>query len=169
MRSKRDREFSDYVSARHGDLYRLALLLCGDPHRADDIVQNALAKLYTAWPRAQQAGSLDAYVRRMVVNSLADEYRRPWRRESPSDHEDLERPDQPAPLRPEELDELWSALRRLAIGQRRVVLLRHYWGLSVEETAADLGVSPGTVKSQTSDAIAHLRRALTPAHSTGEQ
>ena len=57
-------------------------------------------------------------------------------------------------------DALWTALRALGPKQRRVVVLRHYWGLSVEETAADLGVSPGTVKSQTSAALEKLRTAL---------
>ncbi|HWM74142.1 MAG TPA: sigma factor-like helix-turn-helix DNA-binding protein, partial [Nocardioides sp.] len=55
-----------------------------------------------------------------------------------------------------------------APGQRRVVVLRHYWGLSVDETAADLGISPGTVKSQTSDALARLRHALSVAATPGE-
>jgi RNA polymerase sigma factor (sigma-70 family) len=55
---------------------------------------------------------------------------------------------------------MWAALRSLPLGQRQVVILRHYLGLSVEETADDLGISPGTVKSQTSDALAALRRAL---------
>ena len=61
---------------------------------------------------------------------------------------------------PEDSDALWTALRGLAPGQRRVVVLRHYWGLSVDETAADLGISPGTVKSQISDALAPTRRAV---------
>jgi RNA polymerase sigma factor (sigma-70 family) len=75
----------------------------------------------------------------------------------------------PAALSPEDADALWSALRGLAPGQRRVVVLRHYWGLSVDETAADLGISPGTVKSQTADAIAKLREALSAAPDRQEQ
>ena len=69
----------------------------------------------------------------------------------------------------EDSDALWTALRGLAPGQRRVVVLRHYWGLSVDETAADLGISPGTVKSQTSDALARLRHAMSVAATPGEQ
>ncbi|WP_345893847.1 sigma-70 family RNA polymerase sigma factor [Nocardioides sp. TF02-7] len=103
---------------------------------------------------------MDAYVRRAVVNSHLDETRRPWRRERPTDeHHDVAAATGPAP---EETDALYAALRRLPAGQRRVVVLRHYWGLSVEETAADLGVSAGTVKSQTSAALAALRTALQP-------
>jgi RNA polymerase sigma factor (sigma-70 family) len=104
--------------------------------------------------------SVDAYARRIVVNSHLDDVRRPWRRERPVEEPALDRI-APAGLSPEDADALWSALRGLAPGQRRVVVLRHYWGLSVDETAADLGISPGTVKSQTAEAIAKLREVLT--------
>jgi RNA polymerase sigma-70 factor (sigma-E family) len=156
----RDHRFVEYVAARRGRLYRTAYLICGDAHRADDLVQIALAKAYVAWPRLEQAGNVDAYVRRILVNAHVDETRRGWRRERPG----LDDVDEttPAPAH-EGNEELWDALRRLAPGQRRIVVLRHYWGLSVEETAADLGISPGTVKSQTSAALAHLRRALVEA------
>jgi RNA polymerase sigma-70 factor (sigma-E family) len=155
----RDDGFTAYVAGRRAHLYRAAYLLCGDPHRAEDIVQNALAKLYVAWPRASRADSVDAYVRRVIVNSHLDETRRPWRRESPTEDDRLDRA-APAGVTPEDADALWTALRRLGPKQRRVVVLRHYWGLSVEETAADLGVSPGTVKSQTSAALEKLRATL---------
>jgi RNA polymerase sigma-70 factor (sigma-E family) len=153
----RDDRFVEYVAARRAKLYRTAYLICGDAHRADDLVQIALAKAYVAWPRLERAGSVDAYVRRILVNAHVDETRRSWSRERPG----LPHLDEAAPAPAHEgHEELWAALRALAPGQRRIVVLRHYWGLSVEETAADLGVSPGTVKSQTFDALAHLRRAL---------
>jgi RNA polymerase sigma-70 factor (sigma-E family) len=155
----RDDGFTAYVAGRRAHLFRTAYLLCGDPHRAEDIVQNALAKLYVAWPRASRADSVDAYVRRVIINSYLDEHRRPWRRESPTEADRLDRP-APSGVTPEDSDALWTALRQLGPKQRRVVVLRHYWGLSVEETAADLGVSPGTVKSQTSAALENLRAAL---------
>lgn len=155
----RDEEFTAYVRDRRAYLYRAAYLLCGDEHRAEDIVQLTLSKVYAAWRRVRKADSVDAYVRRVLVNSHLDEGRRPWRRERAG-----EVADRPASvgLDAEDLDELWAALRSLPTGQRRVVVLRHYWGLSVEETAADLGVSSGTVKSQTSAALANLRRTLRP-------
>lgn len=154
----RDQEFAAYVAQRRPQLFRAAWLLCGDPHRAEDVVQAALTRLYVAWPRVRRADSVDAYVRRAVVNAHLDEVRRPWRREA-SAGERL--PDVPvAAAAVEENDALWSALRALPPGQRRVVVLRHWWGLSVEETAADLGISAGTVKSQTSAALAALRTAL---------
>jgi RNA polymerase sigma-70 factor (sigma-E family) len=155
----RDDGFTAYVAGRRAHLYRTAYLLCGDPHRAEDIVQNALAKLYVAWPRASRADSVEAYVRRVIINSHLDETRRPWRRESPTEDDRLDRA-APTGVAPEDADALWAALRDLGPKQRRVVVLRHYWGLSVEETAADLGVSPGTVKSQTSAALERLRAAL---------
>jgi RNA polymerase sigma-70 factor (sigma-E family) len=168
----RDAEFSAYVAERRAQLYRTAYLLCGDPHRAEDVVQQALAKLYGAWSRAVRADSVDAYVRRIVVNAHLDEVRRPWRRERPTaDPVDGAARDAVATgLSVEDSDALWTALRGLAPGQRRVVVLRHYWGLSVDETAADLGISPGTVKSQTSEALARLRDVLeTAGHSKGDE
>jgi RNA polymerase sigma-70 factor (sigma-E family) len=156
--TQRDEAFTAYVAARRPQLFRAAWLLCGDPHRAEDVVQAALARLYVAWPRVQRAESVDAYVRRAVVNAHIDETRRPWRREASSGDDLPERSVAAADVA--ESDALWSALGALPPGQRRVVVLRHWWGLSVEETAADLGVSAGTVKSQTSAALAALRTAL---------
>lgn len=154
----RDADFTAYVTARRDRLYRTAYLLCGgDVHRAEDVVQQALTKLYVAWPRVSRAESVDAYARRTVVNAHLDEVRRPWRRERAVDAVPEVATSDPDL---EGADALWTALRGLAPGQRRVVVLRHYLGLSVEETAADLGITPGTVKSQTSDALARLRAAL---------
>lgn len=162
----RDEDFGAYVAGRRPHLYRSAWLLCGDPHRAEDLVQEALTKLYVAWPRVSRVGNVDAYVRRMLVNGHIDDGRRPWRRERLT----AEPPDAISSPEPsEDADELWAALRALPAGQRRVVILRHYWGLSVEETADDLGVGVGTVKSQTSAALASLRRVLVPEHFLGGQ
>jgi RNA polymerase sigma-70 factor (sigma-E family) len=164
---RHDAEFSEYVASRRTTLYRTAYLLCGDPHQAEDIVQTALTKAYAAWRRLGEVGRVDAYVRKIVVNAHLDDVRRPWRRRERPGLDDVE-PAARQPVAFEDSDALWTALRGLAPGQRRVVVLRHYWGLSVEETAADLGVSPGTVKSQTSDALARLRAALDPATNRGE-
>lgn len=168
-----DSEFSEYVAARRAKLYRTAYLLAGDPHRAEDLVQQALTKLYVAWKRLSKRDDVDAYARRIVVNAHLDEVRRPWRRERPRPTEDLDRAAE-AGLAPEDRDALWDALRALPARQRQVVVLRHYWGLSVAETAQDLGISQGTVKSSTSDALARLRDVLEPtvhetAHTTRSQ
>ncbi len=162
----RDEAFAAYVAQRRDRLLRTAWLLTGDPHRAEDVVQAALARLYVAWRRVERAGSVDAYVRRTIVNTHLDETRRPWRREHAAGDALPDRAVAGPPV--EEHDALWTALRALPPGQRRVVVLRHWWGLSVEETAADLGVSQGTVKSQTSAALAALRSALAPTETVTE-
>lgn len=154
----RGEEFTAYVVQRRQQLYRAAYLLCGDSQRAEDIVQTALMKLYCAWNRARETESIDAYVRRIIVNSHLDEARRPWRRERvgraiPDRSTSVE-------ISLEDADELWAALKALPPQQRRIVVLRHYWGMSVAETAADLALSTGTVKSQTAAALASLRSAL---------
>lgn len=155
---ERDTAFTAFVASERLRLFRLAYLLCGSPDQAEDIVQHALISLYRSWRRVARAGNVLAYARRAVINSHVDQTRRPWRRERVG----VELVDRPAPtgLSVEDSTELWTALRALPPKQRRVVLLRHYWGLSVEETAADLGVRPGTVKSQTSDALRALRSVL---------
>ena len=152
-------EFSAYVAARRPQLFRTACLLCGDPHRAEDIVQDALVRLFAAWDRVSRMDNVDGYVRRIIVNAHYSDRRRPWRRESAAEPAEI-------PLQPgfpvEDADAVRSALRSLPAGQRRVIVLRQIWNLTVEETAAELGISTGTVKSQSADAVAALRRALAP-------
>jgi RNA polymerase sigma-70 factor (sigma-E family) len=154
--------FSEYVAARRPLMYRTAWVLCSDHHQAEDLVQHVLTKLYVAWPRVARMDSVDGYVRRMLVNANLDRIRR--RRESAG----LEGFDRPARDvdHDAELD-LRAALAALAPGQRRAVALRHLWGLSVEETAAELGIAPGTVKSQTADAVRRLRDLLAPQREEG--
>jgi len=156
-----DASYSSYVEARRARLFRTACLLCGDPHRAEDVVQDALVRLYGAWDRVSRMDNVDAYVRRIVVNADYSDRRRAWRRR--------ERVGEPpdVPLHPgfpvEDADVIRAALRGLPPGQRRVVVLRHIWNLTIEETAKELGVSTGTVKSQGSAALASLRTSLAPA------
>ncbi|GAA0962950.1 SigE family RNA polymerase sigma factor [Kribbella koreensis] len=155
----RDDEFSEYVGQRRTQLRRIAYLLCGDVHKAEDLVQTALLKLYVAWPKVRRAGNVDAYARRTLVNSGIDESRRPWRREAPGlDGVDVLMDED---FGVEDRRVLIEALASLPIGQRQVVVLRYFVGLSVEETAADLHCKPGTVKSQCSRALARLNDLLT--------
>ena len=152
-RSQRDAEFEAYVAAARPRLRRLAYSLCGDWYTADDVVQTALAKLYVAWPRVRRASDQDAYVRRTVARTTIDESRRPWRRErSGLDGVDRPQDDRDVPAR----RDLVAALQRLPEMQRKTVVLRHWLGLSVAETAEDLGISQGTVKSHTSRALVAL-------------
>jgi RNA polymerase sigma-70 factor (sigma-E family) len=156
--SGRDAAYTEFVRARRPHLRRIAYAICGDWHRADDLVQTALVKLYVAWPRVHRDGREEAYVRTIIVRANIDESRRPWRRERPG----LDGPDRAArePLPVEERSALFDALQGLPTMQRKTVLLRHWLGLSVAETAHELAISEGTVKSHSSRGLAALQAAL---------
>jgi RNA polymerase sigma-70 factor (sigma-E family) len=157
-RAARDAEYSAFVAARQGHLRRIAYTLCGDWHQAEDLLQASLVKLYLAWPRIHQAGREEAYARRIIVRTSIDESRRPWRRERPG----LEGRDEAAAagLPYEERSALVTALQALPEMQRKTVVLRHWLGLSIAETAAELGISEGTVKSHGSRGLAALQGLL---------
>lgn len=154
----RDAAFAEFVEARRLHLRRIAYAVCGDWHRADDLTQTALLKLYVAWPRLHRDGREEAYVRRIIVRADIDEHRRPWRRERVG----LPEGDREAAagLPVEERSVLFDALQELPVMQRRVVVLRHWLGLSVAETATELGIGEGTVKSHSSRALDRLRGVL---------
>ena len=158
----RDAAFSEFVAARRTHLRRIAYAVCGDWHRADDLVQTALTKLYVAWPRVRREGNEEAYVRTIIVRANIDESRRPWRRERAT----AETPERAAPsgVGVEERSELFDALQALPTMQRKTVLLRHWLGLSVAETARELGISEGTVKSHTFRGLEVLQRVLAADH-----
>ena len=160
-RADRDTAFTQFALARRTHLRRIAFAVCGDWHQADDLLQISLAKLYVAWPRIERDGREEAYCRRIIVRTHLDERRRPWRRELPG----LEGFDAAAPsgLPVEERSALVDALQALPPMQRRVVVLRHWLGLSVAETAAELGIVQGTVKSHSSRGLAALQEALAAA------
>jgi len=152
-------DFEQYVAARRTSLRRTAYLLCGDWDRAEDVVQDALARLYVHWRRASRAGSVDAYARRTVVNAFLAEGRRPWRRERATDVvPDTAYADPTGAA--DSRDALLRALAQLGPSQRAIVVLRYWDDLSVEETAAVLGTSTGNVKSQAARGLAHLRQVL---------
>ena len=154
----RDREFTVFVEQGSGQLARTAYLLCGDMHRAEDLVQIALAKMYVAWSRVRRADSIDAYARQVLVRVCIDESRRPWRRETV--HAELRRdvagPQGDLPFESPVLDEL----RRLPAGQRAAVVLRYWHDLSVEETADLMSCSRSTVKTQSARGLERLRAVL---------
>ena len=70
--------FIEYVAARRPRLFRTACLMCGDPHRAEDVVQDALTRLYAAWGRVERMDNIDGYVRSIIVNAHYSDRRRPW-------------------------------------------------------------------------------------------
>jgi len=158
-RASRDDEFAAFVAARQTHLRRIAYAVCGDWHRADDLLQTALVRLYVAWPRLHRDGREEAYIRQIIVRANIDEHRRPWRREQPGldGHDPAAR----AQLPVEDRSALFDALQALPVMQRKVVVLRHWLGLSVEETAHELGISTGTVKSHSSRGIEKLQAVLT--------
>jgi RNA polymerase sigma-70 factor (sigma-E family) len=158
-RSRRESEFVAFVGARQAGLRRIAYALCGDWSQAEDLVQLALVKLYVAWPRVRRDGREEAYVRQILVRANIDEHRRPWRREQPMEIV----PDRtPAVVADSEVrDDLVAALQELPSMQRRTVVLRHWLGLSVEETAVELGIAEGTVKAHCSRGLQRLQSLLT--------
>lgn len=162
-RAAREQEYVDYVTARYPYLRRIAFAICGDANRGEDLLQTALTKLYVAWPRVHRDGREDAYVRQILVRADIDERRRPWRRERPI--ADLPDVSAPEPLAIEDRGALFDALQSLPPMQRRTVLLRHWLDLSVRETASELGISEGTVKSHTSRGLETLRATLAEDHS----
>jgi RNA polymerase sigma-70 factor (sigma-E family) len=166
MRVRRDDEFTAYVAARARLLRRSAYLLCGDWHRAEDLTQSALTKVYLAWSRVRRADNVDAYVRQVLVRTYLDEQRRRWRSEQLSGETlDGLRPD-PAAASDQRLD-LLRALATLPPRQRAAVVLRCWEDLPITEVARALDCSEGTVKSQTSRGLAALRGVLAPGRYDG--
>lgn len=163
----RDEEFASYMAARQTALLRTAYLLSGDRASAEDLLQTAFAKLYLSWDKVRDRGSLDAYVRRIMVNEHNSLWRRAWKRREHATDEVPEQPVQDA------YDEgvgaaLWRYLQTLPPKQRTVLVLRYYEDMSEAEIADVMGISTGTVKSQASRALAGLRerapRSLDPRY-----
>lgn len=168
MRSADRRDFEEYVSTRLPALHRAAYLLCGDADRADDIVQNTVTKLYRRWRIAREAENLDGYVHRILTRTFIDEKRLSWSRVRlmgrPWGSQEANQwgmsgtvPGNPPQDQVDERRSVVDALRRLAPGQRAVIVLRFLCDMSVEEVATTLGCSEGTVKSQTSRGLVVLR------------
>ncbi|MEO7631348.1 MAG: SigE family RNA polymerase sigma factor [Mycobacteriales bacterium] len=154
--SQRD-AFRDYVAARSAALLRTAYLITGNRADAEDLLQTALAKTYLAWPRIRERDNIDAYVRRVLVNTHTSI----WRRHkhltvTPVEHLP-EHPGRDATADSDVHDALWAALAALPTKMRAAVVLRYYEDLPEAEVADVLGVSVGTVKSQTSRALVKLR------------
>lgn len=160
-----DDEFSEFVQGSWPGLYRTAYLLVGDKGLAEDLVQTALAKTYAAWPSVRDVQAAPGFARTTMVNTAAAWFRRrSWRNELPT--ESL--PEAAHDVDPSTTPALIDALSQLPPRQRTVVVLRFYDDLSVADTAAAMGTSEGTVKSQTSKALDTLRRllgdAVVPTH-----
>jgi RNA polymerase sigma-70 factor (sigma-E family) len=152
--------FEDFVHSRGAALVRFARLLTGDDHRADDLVQDVLARAFVKWRRVSATERPDLYVRRMLVNANASWWRRrastevvvaapadplTGRRTSAIEDELVER------------DHLWTVVARLPVRQRAVLVLRYYEDLDDASIAEILNVSAVTVRTTASRALAALR------------
>jgi RNA polymerase sigma-70 factor (sigma-E family) len=156
-----EREFADYFRTRRDAVRRTAFLLCGDWHRADDHAQAAFVALHRHWRRIRDRDALDAWVRRTLVRAVVDESRRPWRRERATAELPPEREGVPAASDAVATRHvLVDGLRAVPPRQRAVLVLRFLDGLDVAATAAALGCTEGTVKSQTAHGLAALRAEL---------
>jgi RNA polymerase sigma-70 factor (sigma-E family) len=157
---RKDDQYTAFVAESWSRLFRTAYALTGDYREAEDLLQTALLKVYAAWHRVDTADAPDAYVRRILVNQVIS-----WRRR-PRHHAEIlsDAPPEQAVESHEavvaESRTMWDALRGLPPRQRTVVVLRFYEDLSERDIADLMKVSPGTVKSQCSAALAKLRAAL---------
>jgi RNA polymerase sigma-70 factor (sigma-E family) len=157
--------FDEFVVVRSSALLRTAYLLTHDHALAEDLLQATLTKAWFAWRRID--GSPEAYVRRILFNTYASWWRRKWSGELPTEVLP-ERGTAAAADGVAGTHDLWTAMERLPRRMRAVVVLRYFEDLTEAETASLLGCSVGTVKSQTSKALAKLRVDPALAREEGE-
>ncbi|QNE78091.1 SigE family RNA polymerase sigma factor [Streptomyces finlayi] len=157
-------EFHAFFEAHYAGLARLAHMLTGEADAADDLAADALMALWHRWDRVRAAEHPVAYARGVVANlartrirSAVRERRRValfWAPRGDGDGYGIEGPDVSAVV------DVQEALRRLPFRKRACVVLRHAFDLSERDTSLVLGISVGTVKSQTSRGVAELQRLL---------
>jgi RNA polymerase sigma-70 factor (sigma-E family) len=155
----RSEEFREFALERSSPLHQSAYLLCGDWHLAHDVVQETLVKAYRHWARVRQADNPDAYVKRMLIN----EVRGRWRRRDKAEPVARFTVEPSVPDAADDIarrERLLQALLELPLQQRMTVVLRYLEDMTQVETAKLLGCSEGTVKSQSSRALAALRKFL---------
>ncbi|GAB3849704.1 SigE family RNA polymerase sigma factor [Dactylosporangium cerinum] len=157
-----DTEFVDFVRRRGDHHLRTAVLLTGDWHAAEDLMQSCLSKLYRVWHRLDTSTEPDAYLRRIMVNTHRSWWRARWRREIP--RADL--PDLPGPGDMGDAgaaaEDVRSALARLPARQRTALVLRFFDDLSEADVAELMGCSVGTVKTHTHRGLQAMRRLIPP-------
>ncbi|MFC7245433.1 SigE family RNA polymerase sigma factor [Catellatospora aurea] len=160
MTKSEEERFRMFVAERMDRWRRTAYLLSRDWHTADDLVSITVGKLYRHWRKVRTADNPDAYAQRVLTRAWLDETARPWRRERVT----AELPERAAYEAHGFLDRdgLNALLGSLGPGQRAVVVLRYYLDYSVEQTAEVLGISVGTVKSQSARGLEALRRQAVP-------
>jgi RNA polymerase sigma-70 factor (sigma-E family) len=150
-------EFAEFFAARFGSTLRSAYAMCGDWSEAEEICQTAFVKVYAAWHRVRSE-TADGYLRTVLTRIFLDTRRRGAGLTSPV----AEVPDAGVPALVDQVDDrtaLVAALRTVPRRQRAALVLRFVQDLSVEQTAAAMGCSVGTVKSQTARGLDALRLA----------
>lgn len=157
MARRDDDAYVEFVNGASRGLRRTAYLVCGDWVQAEDLVQEALLKLYVAWPRVASSEGVQAYARRTVVNVAIDAGRR--KAKLPRSYDEVpDLPDRHDAVRSSDIRAVvMDALRELPSRARACVVLRYFDDLPVDETARILGVTSGTVKSQTSRGLELLK------------
>ena len=153
----RETAFSEFAAAVTPRLFRSALLMCGDWHLAEDLVQTTLGKLYVSWARVERAKAPEAYARGTLTKTFLS-YKR-VRRNSETPTVDVGEVPQPADDASARI-ELFAALRALEPIDRAIVVLRYWEDRSVTETARDVRMSEGAVRTRASRALARLRTEL---------
>jgi len=148
--------FTAWASARQRALFRTAYLLTADPSRAEDLVQSALFKVATRWPRLRD-GDPDAYARTCMVRDNISTWRRRRREVLVAAAPEQAIGDPSASV--DRRLALASALSTLSARQRTVLVLRYYADLTEQQTADALGLSIGTVKAHAHQALSRLRAA----------
>lgn len=135
-REAREAAYAEFVVARQAHLRRLAYAVCGDWTRAEEVLDRALTRLYVAWSRLEREGTEESYVRRQILKAAGERTRQP--REAPA-------------------PPVVEALQELPARQRKAVLLRHWLGLTVEQTADELGLTPTHARHQAERGLATLQ------------
>ncbi len=153
-------EFEAFVARHARGLDRLAYLMLGDAHAAEDLAADALLAAWRHWDRVRQADHPLAYVRQILVHEASGHYRRRAREVAVLGR--LQLMATPSTTEPDgaAVADVRSALLRLPPRRRACLVLRHCFELTEREVAATLGVSVGTVKSQTAKALAQFRREI---------
>ena len=156
MKAEDEAEFRDYVACRWTWLVQAAVLLTGDAGHAEDLAQTALARVFSSWSRVRAADDMDAYTMRILINQNKNRFRKRRVPESLT-AAPPERWGGDPTSRVDQWAGLLAALASLPKRQREVVVLRYWEDYSEAQTARILGCSVGTVKSQSSKALAKLR------------
>lgn len=159
--------YEEFATAALQPLLRYAVMLTGDPHLAQDLVQEVMVRVQLKWRRVARTDVPDLYVKRMLTNAFVDWRRGTWLRR----HTLAARPDElgagPVEVdhasRSADRDEMWTLLAGLPRRQRAALVLRFYEGLTDREIAEVLECAVGTVRSHISRALATLRSEYTGA------